>query len=132
MPFIKSRFASECYFLSDVDMSQLNLNDFVLKPLFSFAGSGVLIDVTTTDIENIPFEKRKEYVLQRKVNYVPCMETPDGAAKVEVRLLYIWDDADAKPQLVLNLTRLSKGAMIGVSHNKNKTWVGGSSSLMEI
>lgn len=132
MPFIKSRFASKCFFLSDVDIPQLNLNDFVLKPLFSFAGSGVLIDVTSADIENIPFEKRKEYLLQQKVNYVPCMETPDGAAKVEVRLLYIWDDAEAKPQLVLNLTRLSKGAMIGVSHNMNKTWVGGSSALMEI
>ena len=104
----------------------------MLKPLFSFAGSGVLIDVTSSDIESIPLEKRNEFLIQRKVNYVPCMETPDGAAKVEVRLLYIWDDAETKPQLVLNLTRLSKGAMIGVSHNKNKTWVGGSSSLMEI
>ncbi len=128
MPFIKSKFASPCFFLSDVDEYPADLSNYVLKPLFSFAGSGVVIDVTKEILDNI--SDRQNFILQQKVTYAPVLKTPDGMAKVEVRLLYIWNNE--KPELVINLTRLSKGAMIGVNHNKNKDWVGGSSSLMEL
>lgn len=108
------------------------LENYVLKPLYSFAGSGVVIDVTSDMLDAIKPEDRNNFLLQKKVKYEPCLVTPSGNAKVEVRLLYIWPDNDAAPQLVLNLTRLSKGAMIGVSQNKNMDWVGGSASIMEI
>jgi hypothetical protein len=133
MPFLKSRFAPECFFLNQIsDHLPDDLSNYVLKPLYSFAGSGVLIDVTKEAIEKINPDQRAHFLLQRKVTYAPCVLTPDQPAKVEVRLLYVWKDGEQLPQLVLNLTRLSKGAMIGVSHNKNMDWVGGSSSLMEI
>jgi hypothetical protein len=35
-------------------------------------------------------------------------------------------------QIVSNLMRLSKGEMIGVKYNKDKTWVGGSVGLFEV
>ena len=132
MPFIKSKYASDCSFLSDLNQWPSDLENYVLKPLYSFAGSGVVIDVTSDMLDAIKPEDRNNFLLQKKVKYEPCLVTPSGNAKVEVRLLYIWPDNDAAPQLVLNLTRLSKGAMIGVSQNKNMDWVGGSASIMEI
>lgn len=132
MPFIKSKYASECSFLSDLKNWPQDLENYVLKPLYSFAGSGVVIDVTASTLDSIARDDRQYYLLQRKVKYEPCLVTPTGNAKVEVRLLYVWPEKDNNPKLVLNLTRLSKGAMIGVSQNKNMDWVGGSASLMEV
>ncbi len=130
LPFFKSKYVPQSFFLNEIKEYPTDLNNYVLKPLFSFAGSGVVIDVTKEILNGIT--DHENYILQRKVEYVPAMETPTGPAKVEIRLLYVWVDDEQQPELVINLTRLSKGAMIGVSHNKNKDWVGGSSSLMEI
>jgi hypothetical protein len=38
-------------------------------------------------------------------------------------MMFLWDE---KPKLVNNLVRMSKGKMMGVDFNKNKTWVGSS------
>jgi hypothetical protein len=46
LPFIKHRFVPETKFLSDVKELPSDLENYVLKPLFSFAGQGVVIDVT--------------------------------------------------------------------------------------
>jgi len=48
--------------------------------------------------------------------------TPDGYARAEVRMLFVWD-GDA-PEAIGNLVRLSKGRMMGVRFNVGKTWVG--------
>lgn len=69
-----------------------------------------------------------KYILQRKINYEPIIETPDIPAKAEIRLLYIWQDT---PILVNNIVRLSKGKMMGVDFNKNQTWVGSSIAYFE-
>ncbi len=126
MPMIKSRYIPECKFLSDFSSYPDDLDNYVLKPLFSFSGSGVVFHVKPEDLRAVPDERRSEFMLQRKVQYLPVVQAPDGEVKVEVRLLYLWEPGAARPRLVTNLARLSRGEMIGVKYNKDKTWVGGS------
>jgi len=97
--------------------------------LFSFAGQGVVIDVTKEDIEAI--QQPEHWILQRKVKYASCIQTPDEPAKAEIRLMYIWEEGKERPILATNLARLSKGKMIGVRYNKDKDWVGGSVAYFE-
>ena len=74
---------------------------------------------------------RSQFILQEKVKYVPVIRTPEDPVKVEVRIMLLWPDAVSKPIIVNNLARLSKGEMIGVKFNKDKTWVGGSVGFYE-
>lgn len=130
MPFLKSEFVPKTSFLHQLESIPTNLEDYVLKPLFSFAGTGVMYDVTKEDIEKI--SDRENYILQEKVKYAPALLTPDGeGVKAEIRMMLLWPEADKAPTLVTNLVRLSKGVMMGVKFNKNKTWVGGSTAFFE-
>ena len=134
MPFIKSTYAPECKLLSEYNSFPNDLENYVLKPLFSFAGAGVKFHVSLEDLLEIPKEKHNDYMLQRKVNYEPLITEPNESeptSKCELRIFYFWEDGMEKPEPVLNLTRLSKGEMIGVKYNKNKTWVGGSVAFFE-
>lgn len=128
LPFIQNRYVPETYFLNEMKQP-VNLEEFVLKPLFSFAGMGVVIDVTKDDIDKI--KDPENWILQRKVNYAPIIETMDEPAKAEIRLFYFWKDEWERPVAVHNLARLSKGKMIGTRYNKDKTWVGGSVAFFE-
>ncbi len=101
----------------------------MLKPLFSFAGQGVIIDPTPEDVARI--NDPGNWILQEKVAYAPAVETPTGPAKCEIRLMYCWPDDAPAPVLAQNLARLSKGKMIGVSFNNSDDWVGGSSAFFE-
>ena len=135
LPFLQSPYVPECHFLSAFsgtvgaalrrDPLPLpdDLSNYVCKPLYSFAGLGVDIAPTKESIAAIP--NPSEWLLQRKVAYAPIMETPDGPAKVEVRLIFAGDGSQM-PKLVNNLARLTKGAMHGVDFNKGRTWVGAS------
>ncbi len=131
MPLIKSEFIPECRFLTDYTQFPSDLENYVLKPLFSFSGSGIIFHVTQSDLDNIPEPNRHQYLLQRKVAYEPVIQAPDGLVKTEIRLLYIWERGQHRPRPVTNLARLSRGEMIGVKFNKNKTWVGGSVCFFE-
>jgi hypothetical protein len=124
LPVLKGEFVPNCFYLRDLTAYPNNLEDYVLKPLFSFAGLGVKIDVTEEMLNEI--KDPENYILQEKVEYTPLIETPDEYAKVEIRMMFIWKD---EPVLVNNLIRQSKGKMMGVDFNKNKTWVGGSTAL---
>ncbi|WP_316802208.1 hypothetical protein [Pedobacter nototheniae] len=128
MPFLDSEFVPETRFLNQVDSIPSDLENYVLKPLFSFAGMGVIIDVTESDIENI--KDPENWILQRKVNYEPAVQALDGGVKVEIRLMYLWADGE-EPQLCINLGRLSRGKMIGVRYNADFDWVGGTIGFME-
>jgi hypothetical protein len=119
LPSLKGKYVPRCYFLNELDSYPDDLNNFVLKPLFSFAGLGVEVDVTKDMLDKIA--DKSNYILQEKVEYAPLIETPDEPAKVEIRLMILWDE---KPILATNLIRTSKGKMMGVDFNKNKTWVG--------
>jgi hypothetical protein len=129
LPFIHHPYVPQTFFLHELKQPPADLENYVLKPLFSFAGQGVVIDVTHPDIEKI--EDPENWILQRKVKYADVIETPDGGAKVEIRMMYIWKDGAARPKLVTNLSRLSKGKMIGVRYNKDKEWVGASVAFFE-
>jgi hypothetical protein len=124
LPLIKSKYAPPCYFLNELETYPADLENYVLKPLFSFAGAGVEVDVTKASLD--AKTNRENYILQKKVAYAPLIQTPNGYSMAEVRMMFFWDTNDAKPTLVNNLLRTSKGKMMGVSFNKDKTWVGSS------
>jgi hypothetical protein len=119
----------QTYFLKELKSLPVDLDNYVLKPLFSFSGSGVLFHVTPDDIEKI--SDPENWILQRKVSYEPVVVSPEGMVKTEIRMLYSWNPGDDNPKLIINMCRLSKGEMIGVKYNKNKTWVGGSVGFFE-
>ena len=121
LPLLNGKFVPKSYYLNDLKILPDNLDNYVLKPLYSFAGSGVIIDLNKDILNKIT--DKENYILQEKINYKPVISTPEGKSKMEIRLMYIWDK---EPVLVHNLVRLSKGKMIGVDFNKNKTWVGSS------
>jgi hypothetical protein len=125
MPFLNSKYVPQTRFLHEVEVIPDNLDQYVLKPLFSFSGQGVIFDLKAEDIHKIPVEKRDQYILQKKVKYEPIIQAPNGQVKAEIRLLYIWPQEDELPTLATNLVRLSKGVMIGVRYNENQDWVGG-------
>jgi hypothetical protein len=128
LPFIKHPFVPETQFLNEATIPE-DLENYVVKPLFSFAGQGVIIDVTKKDIEAI--KDPENWILQRKVKYASAIKTPDDPAKAEVRIFYFWEENAERPIPANNLSRLSKGKMIGVRYNKDKEWVGGSFCLFE-
>ena len=131
LPYLQHRTVPRAWFLDQLPAVPTDLNQFVLKPLFSFAGSGVKVQVTPADLAAIPASERGDYLLQEKVAYAPVIETLDEPSKVEVRIMFVWPEDAAEPQAVTTLTRMSKGAMMGVDFNKNKTWVGSSCSFFE-
>ncbi|HMQ61081.1 MAG TPA: hypothetical protein PKE06_10465 [Flavilitoribacter sp.] len=123
LPLFKSKYVPESHYLHQLHAIPDDLENYVLKPLYSFAGSGVIINVKPEDITAV--EHPEHYILQRKVTYAPVIPTPDVPAKCEIRILLIWEDNAPRPILVNNLVRLSKGEMVGVRYNKDKEWVGG-------
>ncbi len=124
LPFIDSPYVPDTRFLHEIEELPEDLEQYVLKPLYSFAGAGVDLHPTAEKITAIAHPAH--YILQKKVTYADLIATPDGPARTEVRMMYIWPEGEEKPILLNNLVRLSKGEMIGVRYNKGKTWVGGS------
>ena len=129
LPFIENRYVPQTYFLNELKQMPADLENYVLKPLFSFAGMGVVIDVTKEDIDAV--QDPENWILQKKVKYADVIKTPDGPAKAEIRLFYFWKHGWDRPKAVHNLARLSKGKMIGTRYNKNKEWVGGNVAFFE-
>ena len=130
LPFIQNPYVPKTYFLNELKQMPADLENYVLKPLFSFAGMGVVIDVTKEDIDAV--KDPENWILQRKVKYADVIKTPDEPAKAEIRLFYFWKNGWIRPKAVHNLARLSKGKMIGTRYNKNKEWVGGNVAFFEV
>jgi hypothetical protein len=129
MPFLKNQFVPETHFVKDLKSIPDDLENWVLKPLFSFSGQGVVFDVKEEDVKQV--KDPSNFILQRKVMYAPAVQSPTGPVKCEIRLLYLWDKGEKRPQLTLNLGRMSKGKMIGVRYNQNLDWVGGTTYFLE-
>lgn len=129
LPFINHPNVPYTRFLNEIKEMPEDLENYVLKPLFSFAGQGVIIDVTKSDFDNVP--DPQNWILQRKVKYADVIPTPDGPAKAEIRIFYFWKEGDPRPVATNNLARLSKGKMIGVRYNQDKQWVGGTTAYFE-
>jgi hypothetical protein len=128
IPYLFHPNVPKAYYLHQLDKTPPELQSYVLKPLYSFAGSGVKVEVTPADIDAITASVRPQYLLQEKIEYAPVIKTLDEMSKVEVRIMFLWLD---QPMPVTTLARLSKGKMMGVDYNKNKDWVGASCCLFE-
>ena len=129
LPFLRHPSVPPTFFLNELKQLPADLENYVLKPLFSFAGQGVIIDVKPEDLD---VKDPQNWILQHKVTYADLIPTPDDIpAKAEIRMMYLWKDGAARPVQAINLARLSKGKMIGVNFNKDKEWVGGSVALFE-
>jgi len=127
IPYLKHPSVPRTWFLDQLTEVPSDLENFVLKPLYSFAGLGVVIAPSRKDIDAIPAAKRADYILQERVNFTPVVETPYGATKVELRIMYIWLD-ELRP--VLSIVRMGRGLQMGVDHNKGMKWVGSSAALI--
>ncbi len=101
---------------------------YVLKPLYSFAGSGVIVGPTAEQLAAVPVERRGDFILQERVDFRPTIETPFGPTKMEVRIMYVWQD-DLRP--VNTIIRMGRGAQMGVDHNKALEWVGASAAFID-
>lgn len=129
MPLLKGAYVPKSYYLDRLETIPSDLENYVLKPLYSFAGAGVQIHVTREMIEAV--KDKSNYLLQEKVAYAPIIETMDVPAKCEIRMMLMHNSKTNTTQIVSNLMRLSKGEMVGVKYNKDKTWVGGSTGFFE-
>src|SRR5580704_4056396 len=126
IPYLKHESVPKTWFLDQLPEIPPDLENYALKPLYSFAGLGVVIAPKKEDITAIPAEKRPYYILQERMHFEPIIETPFGMTKAEVRVMYIWLD-ELTP--VLTIIRTGRGLMMGVDHNKNLEWVGASAGL---
>ena len=130
LPFLKNKYVPDTWFLRDLNGIPEDLHNYVLKPMFSFSGSGVVYNLDREAIQKT--QDVSNYILQKKIKYEPVIETPSEPVKCEIRMLMIWEKGQARPKIVNNLARLSKGEMIGVQYNKGKDWVGGSVGFFPI
>ncbi len=126
IPYLKHESVPKTWFLNRLNEIPPDLENYALKPLYSFAGLGVVIAPKKEDIAAIPAEKRPYYILQERLHFEPVIETPFGGTKAEVRVMYVWLD-ELTP--VLTIIRMGRGLQMGVDHNKNMEWVGASAGL---
>jgi hypothetical protein len=126
IPYLKHESVPRTWFLDQLKEIPSDLENYALKPLYSFAGLGVVIAPKKEDIAAIPGDKRPDYILQERLSFEPVIETPFGGTKAEVRVMYIWLE-ELKP--VMTIIRMGRGLMMGVDHNKNMEWVGASAGL---
>jgi hypothetical protein len=102
--------------------------EWVFKPLYSFAGKGVQFAPTDIELTAIPADQRHNFLLQQRVRFEPVIDTPHGLTQAEVRIMYVWPDGETL-QPVISLIRMGRGKMMGVDHNRNQEWVGASSGF---
>ena len=101
---------------------------WVLKPLYSFAGKGIQFGPSDADLQAIGESEGHNYLLQERVRFEPVIATPEGMTQAEIRILYVWPEGrDLVP--MTSLVRMGRGMMMGVDHNRDRTWVGGAAGL---
>lgn len=127
LPWLKHPSVPRAWFLDELREMPPDRENFVLKPLYSFAGAGIVFEPTDADLAAIPAERRHDYVVQERVRFTPVIDTPHGATQVEVRIMYVWVDRLVP---VLPLLRMGRGKMMGVDHNRNLEWVGASAAFL--
>ena len=108
--------------------SEAVYTELLLKPLFGFAGKGIQFDPSQGQLEAIPRESRRDYLVQQRMRFEPTIETPHGMTQAEFRILYLWPDG-GELTAALSLVRLGRGKMMGVDHNKDQEWVGASAAF---
>jgi hypothetical protein len=126
LPYLKHECVPKTWFLDRMEKPPGDLENYILKPLFSFAGLGVVFNPKKEDLATIPKEQRSQYILQERMQFEPVIDTPHGGTKAEVRVMYIWLE-ELLP--VMTIIRMGRGLMMGVDHNRNMEWVGSSAGL---
>jgi hypothetical protein len=128
IPWLRHPSVPRTWFLHELDRLPDDRERYVLKPLYSFAGGGIVFAPTDADIAAIPAEERMHYILQERIDFAPVIETPEGPTQVEIRIMYVWV-GELRP--VMALLRMGRGKMMGVDHNKGLRWVGASAAFTE-
>jgi hypothetical protein len=126
IPYLRHPCVPQTWFLDKLERLPENLDDFVLKPLYSFAGLGVVVGPTREQVEAIPAAQRGQYILQQRMRFAPVIETPHGPTQAEVRIMYVWLH---EMQPVTCIVRMGRGKMMGVNHNRDLDWVGASAAF---
>jgi hypothetical protein len=128
IPYLNHRCVPKTWLLDQNSSVPADNENYVLKPLYSFAGLGIKFHPTQADVDAIPAEQRSHYMLQERMRFEPVIATPHGMTQAEIRIMYVWPEGgDLTP--VLPLLRMGRGMMMGVDHNRNLEWVGGSAAL---
>jgi hypothetical protein len=127
LPYLRHPAVPETQFLDRVTKVE-HPERYVLKPLYSFAGSGVIVGPTAEQIEAVPAERRSQYILQERVDFRPVVDTPLGATRIEVRIMYVWLE---ELRAVNTIIRMGRGSQMGVDHNQGSEWVGASAGFIE-
>ena len=67
------------------------------------------------------------------MTYAPLFEDINGEfSKAEIRLLFAWNSEEENPELLVNLVRMTKAAMVNVDFNKKDAiWIGSSMAFFE-
>lgn len=130
IPYLRHVSVPKTSFLSELRDVPEDLENYVLKPLYSFAGLGVVVGPSRADIDAVPEDKRHEFILQERVNFAPVIDTPHGMTKAEVRVMYVWLPGEPAPRATTTIIRMGRGKMMGVDHNKNMEWVGASAGFL--
>ena len=134
IPWLRHPAVPPAVFLSDWDAGAgrdflpEDREQWVFKPLYSFAGKGVQFAPTDAELASIPQHQRHNFLLQQRVRFEPVIDTPHGMTQAEIRIMYVWPDGEAL-QPVISLIRMGRGKMMGVDHNRNQEWVGASAAL---
>lgn len=131
LPFLDHPLVPPARFLSDLEEYPESLDDYVLKPLFSFAGSGVIVGPARARLDAIPEAQRGQYLLQERIEFGGVLKTPEGDTKVEMRVMLIWPPDEERPLPVMGLVRTGRGAMMGVNQNRDMRWIGASCNFFE-
>ncbi len=99
------------------------LSRFIPSP-----ASGIKFAPTEADIDAIPAEERHNYIVQERMRFEPVIATPHGMTQMETRIMYVWPEGGELTP-VLPLIRMGRGMMMGVDHNRDLEWVGGTAGL---
>jgi hypothetical protein len=129
IPWLSHASVPETRFLDGIEQLPVDRDRYLLKPLFSFAGGGIIFAPTDAQIAAIPHNERKNYILQERIAFEPVIDTPYGPTQAEIRIMYLRDGARLRP--VLPLLRMGRGKMMGVDHNKGLRWVGASAGFTQ-
>jgi hypothetical protein len=128
IPHLKHACVPKTWFLDSLGALPKDNENYLLKPLYSFAGVGIKFSPTQADLDAIPVDQRHNYILQERMRFEPVIQTPHGPTQMEIRMMFVWPDGGELTP-VLPLVRMGRGMMMGVDHNKNLEWVGGSAAL---
>lgn len=130
LPWFQHACVPRTWFLHELREFPGDLENYVLKPLYSFAGTGVVVGPHRETLDAIPGEERSNFILQERMNFIPTVHTPSGPTKVEVRIMYIRDGNEYSP--INTVIRTGRGKMMGVDFNNNLDWVGASAGFYPV